>query len=97
MTTTDDPAIANAIFAATGSADNPATHFIRLPGTVPGAYKFEYAPNGVASGLCVSDPGGGWATDPQARSGPLAQQAEGPTDVGPGSAGLMALVTWDQL
>jgi hypothetical protein len=31
---------------------------------VPGAYKFEYAPNGVASGLCVSDPGGGWATDP---------------------------------
>jgi hypothetical protein len=48
----------------TATQADPATHFIRLPGTVPGAYKFEYAPNGVASGLCVSDPGGGWATDP---------------------------------
>ena len=33
-------------------------------GTHPGAVKFEYAPNGVATGLCVSDPGGGWASDP---------------------------------
>jgi len=48
----------------TATQADPATHFIRLPGTVPGAYKFEYAPNGVASGLCVSDPGGGWASDP---------------------------------
>jgi hypothetical protein len=48
----------------TATQADPATHFIRLPGTVPGAYKFEYAPNGVASGLCVSDPGGGWAYDP---------------------------------
>ena len=36
---------------------DPATHFIRLPGTVPGAYRFEYAPNGVATGLSVSEPG----------------------------------------
>ena len=56
---------AGAIIAGwTATQADPATHFIRLPGTVPGAYKFEYAPNGVASGLCVSDPGGGWATDP---------------------------------
>ena len=48
----------------TATQADPATHFIRLRGTVPGAYKFEYAPNGVASGLCVSDPGGGWASDP---------------------------------
>jgi len=48
----------------TATKADPATHFIRLPGTVQGAYKFEYAPNGVASGLCVSDPGGGWASDP---------------------------------
>jgi len=56
---------AGAIVAGwTATQADPATHFIRLPGTVPGAYKFEYAPNGVASGLCVSDPGGGWASDP---------------------------------
>ena len=48
----------------TATQADPATHFIRLPGTVPGAYKFEYAPNGVATGLCISDPGGGWASDP---------------------------------
>jgi hypothetical protein len=48
----------------TATQADPATHFIRLPGTVPGAYKFEYAPHGAASGLCVSDPGGGWASDP---------------------------------
>jgi Polysaccharide deacetylase len=50
----------------------PATFFnIGLNGTHPGAVKFEYAPNGVATGpkgvatgLCVSDPGGGWASDP---------------------------------
>jgi hypothetical protein len=48
----------------TATQADPATHFIRLPGTVPGAYKYEYAPNGVATGLCVSDPGGGWASDP---------------------------------
>jgi len=56
---------AGAIVAGwTATQADPATHFIRLPGTVPGAYKFAYAPNGVASGLCVSDPGGGWASDP---------------------------------
>jgi len=48
----------------TATQADPATHFIRLLGTVPGAYKFEYAPNGAGSGLCVSDPGGGWASDP---------------------------------
>ena len=48
----------------TATRADPATHFIRLNGTHPGAYKFEYAPNGVATGLCVADPGGGWASDP---------------------------------
>ncbi len=43
---------------------DPATHFIRLSGSHAGAYRFEYAPSGSASGLCVSDPGGGWASDP---------------------------------
>jgi len=48
----------------TATKADPATHFIRLNGTHSGAYKFEYAPNGVATGLCVADPGGGWAADP---------------------------------
>jgi hypothetical protein len=43
---------------------DPATSFILNAGTHSGAYQFEYAPNGTASGLCVSDPGGGWASDP---------------------------------
>ena len=48
----------NAIIVGwTATKADPATHFIRLPGTVPGAYRFEYAPNGVATGLSVSDPG----------------------------------------
>ena len=48
----------NAIIVGwTATKADPATHFIRLPGTVPGAYRFEYAPNGVATGLSVTDPG----------------------------------------
>ena len=49
----------------TATQADRATHFLRLNGTHPGAVKFEYAPSGVATGLCVSDPGGGWASDPQ--------------------------------
>jgi hypothetical protein len=41
-----------------------ATHFIRNNGTHAGAYQFEYAPSGSGSGRCVSDPGGGWKSDP---------------------------------
>jgi len=48
----------------TATQNDPATHFIINNGTHSGAYQFEYAPNGSASGLCISDPGGGWATDP---------------------------------
>ena len=48
----------NAIIAGwTATKADLATHFIRLPGTVPGAYRFEYAPYGVGTGLFVSDPG----------------------------------------
>ena len=43
---------------------DPATHFIRNNGAHAGAYQFEYAPSGSGSGLCVSDPGGGWKSDP---------------------------------
>ena len=43
---------------------DPAAHFLLNNGTHPGAYQFEYAPSGSGSGLCVSDPGGGWASDP---------------------------------
>ena len=43
---------------------DPATHFNLNNGSHPGAYQFEYAPNGSGSGLCVSDPGGGWGSDP---------------------------------
>ena len=48
----------NAVIAGwTATKADPATHFLRLPGTVPGAYRFDYAPNGVATGLSVADPG----------------------------------------
>ena len=56
---------AGAIIAGwTATKADPATHFLRLAGTSAGADKFEYAPNGAGTGLCVSDPGGGWASDP---------------------------------
>jgi peptidoglycan/xylan/chitin deacetylase (PgdA/CDA1 family) len=48
----------NAVIAGwTAAKADPATRFIRHPGTVQGAYRFEYAPNGVGTGLFVSDPG----------------------------------------
>jgi hypothetical protein len=48
----------------TATSTDPATNFILNAGTHPGAYQFEYAPRDTASGLCVSDPGGGWKSDP---------------------------------
>ncbi len=44
--------------------DDPATHFDLNSGSTSGADQFEYAPDGTASGLCISDPGGGWHSDP---------------------------------
>jgi hypothetical protein len=48
----------------TATQSDPATHFILNNGTNQGAVQFEYAPQGSGSGLCVSDPGGGWSSDP---------------------------------
>jgi Putative Ig domain len=48
----------------TATQGDRATHFIRENGTHSGAFRFEYAPQGSGSGLCVSDPGGGWSSDP---------------------------------
>ena len=56
---------AGAVIAGwTATKADPATHFLRLNGTQSGAVRFEYAPGGGGTGLCVSDPGGGWASDP---------------------------------
>ena len=56
---------AGAIIAGwTATQSDPATGFILNDGTHQGALQFEYAPNGSGSGLCVSDPGGGWSSDP---------------------------------
>jgi hypothetical protein len=44
--------------------DDPATHFDLNSGSTSGADQFEYAPDGTGSGLCISDPGGGWHSDP---------------------------------
>jgi hypothetical protein len=56
---------AGAIIAGwTATQADPATHFLLNNGTHSGAIQLEYAPSGSASGLCVSDPGGGWASDP---------------------------------
>jgi hypothetical protein len=43
---------------------DPATHFLLEAGSRAGALRFEYAPDGKGTGLCVSDPNGGWASDP---------------------------------
>ena len=56
---------AGAIIAGwTATQGDPATQFILNDGTHQNAVQFEYAPQGSGSGLCVSDPGGGWASDP---------------------------------
>jgi len=46
------------------SSSDPATHFLMNSGSHSGYVQFEYAPTGSGSGLCVSDPGGGWGSDP---------------------------------
>jgi hypothetical protein len=48
----------------TATQGDPGTHFVLNNGTHQGAFQFEYAPRGSGSGLCVSDPGGGWSSDP---------------------------------
>lgn len=48
----------------TATKADPATHFYILGATHEGAVKFEYAPYGAGTGLCVSDPDGGWKSDP---------------------------------
>ncbi|MGH3149866.1 MAG: hypothetical protein ACRDOB_03930 [Streptosporangiaceae bacterium] len=48
----------------TATQTDPATHFISKGGTHQGALQFEYAPRGTSTGLCVSDPAGGWKSDP---------------------------------
>ena len=56
---------AGAIIAGwTATNTDPAVDFDMNTGTHSGAVVFEYAPGGSASGLCVSDPGGGWGSDP---------------------------------
>ncbi len=56
---------AGAIIAGwTASSSDPATHFLENSGSHSGYIQFEYAPTGSGSGLCVSDPGGGWGSDP---------------------------------
>ena len=50
-------AVNTMIIGWTATKADPATHFIMEKGTLPGTVRFEYAPNGVATGLCVSDPG----------------------------------------
>ena len=48
----------------TATQSDPATHFLLNTGTQQGAVRFQYAPKGTGTGLCVSDPGGGWRSDP---------------------------------
>jgi hypothetical protein len=48
----------------TATQSDPATHFLVNNGTHQGAIQLEYAPKGSGTGLCVSDPGGGWSSDP---------------------------------
>jgi hypothetical protein len=48
---------------------DPATHFLLEAGTASGAYRYEYAPNGKGTGLCVSNPDGGYPGDPGGATG----------------------------
>ena len=48
----------------TATQHDPATHFLLTNGTHQGAVRLEYAPKSTGTGLCVSDPGGGWSSDP---------------------------------
>ena len=50
-------AVNTMIVGWTATKADPATHFIREAGTLGGTVRFEYAPDGKATGLCVSDPG----------------------------------------
>jgi len=50
-------AVNTMIVGWTATKADPATHFLMEKGTLAGAVRFEYAPHGVATGLCVSDPG----------------------------------------
>jgi hypothetical protein len=50
-------AVNTMIVGWTATKADPATHFIMEKGTLAGAVRFEYAPNGVGTGLYVSDPG----------------------------------------
>jgi hypothetical protein len=49
-------AVNTAIVGWAATTADPATHFLRHPGR-PGCVRFDYAPNGVATGLSVADPG----------------------------------------
>ena len=53
----------------TATKDDPATHFLLEAGTASGTYRFEYAPNGAGTGLCVSNPAGGYPGDPGGATG----------------------------
>jgi hypothetical protein len=55
------------IIAYPNSTADPATDFIRTGPVPAGPFRYEYAPRGVHSGFCVSDPGGG---DPGDLAGP---------------------------
>lgn len=48
---------------------DPATHFLLEAGTASGTYRYEYAPNGNGTGLCVSNPDGGYSGDPGGPTG----------------------------
>ena len=70
---------AGAIIAGWAATQNDAaTHFNLNNGTHEGAFQFEYAPQGSGTGLCVSDPGGGWSSDPLPDGLILAQCNTGP-------------------
>jgi hypothetical protein len=48
---------------------DPGSLFLREAGTVSGAYRYEYAPRGSGSGMCVSNPDGGYRGDPGGPTG----------------------------
>jgi hypothetical protein len=53
----------NKVISYPNGSTDPATDLVRT-GTATAGFRYEYAPNGVKSGLCPADPDGGYAADP---------------------------------
>lgn len=69
----------NLVIAYPNSATDPAADFLQLAyrGNIALGTFFEYAPGGIASNLCMSDPGGGYPSNPGGPNGIVLRTCNG--------------------